>query len=255
MIYFKRKNEMKEKIIDAQWESNFSDKIFLNVLFDGLVIRNSTLTNIIFEKCQFKNSYLGFNNKYIDCIFVDCIFSGKYSSFGNPKGVVAKYSHCNFKNCDFKGLSLFEGVEFHKCMFSGIFHNIILRSEKFANHGVKFVSCDLKEVNFSNISIYGVNVFKDTILPTKGIKLYSNRNDELLEKAKRIYPKVEKNYRIESEIIFSEESVSGQSVIILDDCLINTFFKTKESREVFDKIIEGFSIDTSGISENKTWSI
>jgi hypothetical protein len=222
--------------------------------FDELIIRDATLSNINFANCQFKNSYMGFNSEYINCSFNNCTFAGKYSSFGSAQKNITRYTHCTFTDCKFKGLELFSGVKFEKCLFSGLFQNLILRGQSI-NRGVRFVDCDLKKVTFDNISIYGIDIFSNTELPSFGIRLYSNEENSLIERAKHICSKVAKNHRIEAEVIFDEGLHFGQKLIILDDNFMNTFFRTKESREVFDEIVAGFLIDMSKDTCGKAWNI
>jgi hypothetical protein len=46
--------------------------------------------------------------------------------------------------------------------------------------------------------------------------------------------------KIESEIIFKRDLKSGQNPIILDNLFLDSFFKTPDSRKIFETIVSGF---------------
>jgi len=213
---------------------------YTNILFEGLTVRNAKILNTIFKNVHFKNCYLGFDSIYSSCMFENCKFFGKYSSLGRP----SKYLNCKFVNCLFIGLNLFEGQTFIECSFSGKIKNAILRDEhpNIKNAQTIFDKCNLSETIFDCVNIYGNSIFRNTYLPKKGIRLYKNQGDSLLKRAINFCSKIKDDSKIESEVIF-RESKRGQDPIILDEIFLSTFFKTNESKEIFDEIVKGFEIN------------
>ncbi len=92
----------------VEWSGKIKGKEFLDTLFEELVVRKADIENVVFRNVHFKNSYLGFDTKYSDCLFIDCKFYGKFSSLGTP----AKYTDCKFEKCEFVGIDLFTGQHF-----------------------------------------------------------------------------------------------------------------------------------------------
>jgi len=215
---------------------------YTDILFDELLISKAKITKTRFHSVHFKNSQLGKDSDYNDCEFIKCKFFGKYSTLG----LTTKYSNSRFVDCEFIGVTLFEGPKFNNCSFSGLIKNAIIRESKIGLFGKKisvFNDCDLSGVIFDNLSLYGSNGLESCILPKKGIRKFQNENDSLIEKAHAICSKIYNQDKVESEIIFKRDLKSGQNPIILDDLFLETFFKTPESRHIFDTIIEGHEIN------------
>ncbi|MFY0673718.1 MAG: hypothetical protein JXQ87_09945 [Bacteroidia bacterium] len=223
------------------WSDKIESKEFKDILFEELNVRNAEISNTAFKNVHFKNCYLGFYSKYINCTFIDCKFYGKFSSLGRP----AKFFKCHFTNCQFIGLDLFTGQHFYDCRLSGLMKNSILTDEnsEIRNEETVFTDCDLSGLTFDNISIYGKDIFQDCILPEKGIRLFSNTNDGLLEKASKVCEEIESGDKVESEILFKKSFKQGQNPIILDELFLETFFKTENSRRIFENIVSGHELN------------
>ena len=223
-----------------EWKGKLTNTNFDNTLFEELRIKNARLEKLRFSNVHFKNCYLGFDTKYSNCQLVDCKFYGKYSSLGTS----TNYINCEFLNCEFVGVELFNGQYYKECSFSGSMKNMILRdySTK-GTEGTQFDNCDLSNILFDTINIYGRNIFKNCKLPSKGIRLFDNTNDRLIQKADRICQKITSDEKLETEIIFKKSLKLGQNPIILDVLFLNSFFKTEESRNIFENVIQGSEIN------------
>jgi hypothetical protein len=236
----------KRKIVTRQrLNGKINSKEFIDVDFEELIIHNAKLNNVQFINCKFKNSYIGFNSHYSSCSFIKCKFFGRYSSLGEPTKKLTQYNSCNFINCNIFGMEILNGTIFNKCKISGVLKNTILRDSigKYKNSGTSFNDSDLEELNFNNISIYGNYLFNNTKLPKNGLVLLDNENDKLIKRANTIIKKNSKQYTVASEILFMPSLHSGQNPIILDEPFLKTFFKTNESRQIFNQIIEGHIIN------------
>jgi hypothetical protein len=229
---------MKKKKSQIEFTGKIKYQTFIDVVFDELSVRNADIKESAFVRVHFRNSYLGFNSRYTDCTFENCKFYGKYTSLGYP----AEYRNCKFLNCDFIGLDLFRGQHFYDCRFSGIMKNCILNDKNpiVENNETQFIRCDLSDLLFDNISIYGKDIFVDSKFPVKGVRLFDNTNDSLIKNAEEICSKINNEYKIESEIIFKRDLKSGQNPIILDSLFLDSFFKTIESRNIFDSIVMNY---------------
>lgn len=238
---------IRSKKSKIEWTGKIDGKEFQNVLFEELNVRNAELSKGVFKNVHFKNCYLGFNTEYSHCVFVDCKFYGKYSSLGSP----AKYRNCQFENCQFIGTDLFTGQHFYDCEFSGVMKNPILNDKhpKIENNETVFKNCNLADLIFENVSIYGKNIFENCILPNSGIRLFDNENDKLIEKAEQVLQEIQTNDKLESEVIFRRALKGGQNPIILDNFFLNSFFKTKDSREIFERIVDGYELRKSDVND------
>ncbi len=223
------------------WSGRIKGKEFANILFEELTVRNARITKVIFKNIHFKNCYLGFNSKYLDCTFIDCKFYGKYSSLVKP----AQYTNCRFENCQFIGIDLFTGQHFYNCKLSGLMKNALLidKHPKVKNNETVFKNCDLTDLIFDNVSLYGKNVFENCLLPTSGIRLYDNANDGLIQRAEEVCREIETTDKIESEVIFRRTLKEGQNPLILDELFLNSFFKTENSRKIFESIVDGYELN------------
>ncbi len=232
-------NRTKEHKIE--WYGKIKEKEFSNILFDELVVRKADICKVVFINTHFKNSYLGFDTNYSDCTFIDCKFYGKYSSLGAP----AKYTGCRFENCEFIGTDLFRGQHFYNCVLSGLMKNPILNDKhpKVGNNETYFKDCDLTNLIFDNVSIYGQNIFDNCILPESGIRLFDNTDDKLIQNAEEICRKIDSEDKIESEIIFKRDLKKGQNPIILDNLFLDSYFKTENSKKLFDVIVKGYELN------------
>lgn len=224
-----------------EWSGRIQGKEFADILFEELTVRKGNIKKVVFRNIHFKNCYLGFDSKYSECVFLNCKFYGKYSSLGKP----CKYMNCQFENCLFIGIDLFAGQHFYDCKFSGVMKNPILNDKhpKVKNNETVFKNCDLTDLTFHNVSLYGKNVFINCILPASGIRLYDNLNDKLIERAEQICSNVESDHKIESEVIFRRTLKQGQNPIILDNLFLDSFFKTENSRKIFEEIVKGYELN------------
>jgi uncharacterized protein YjbI with pentapeptide repeats len=257
---------------NEEWKGIISNQSYSDLHFNELIIREAHIKNTEFKNIHFQNCYLGFNSNYYDCTFKKCKFYGKYSSLGSVKGNFTVYDSCNFIDCSFTGMTILEGTKFLNCKFSGLFKNIILRdcedrtikaetsSNKsvFSNFfrslisgvakdhqfimGTNFTLCNMEDLIFQNMSIYGKKLFINTKMPKKGLRLYRNSNDDLIRRAKEKCTIINDEYKSKFEVIFWEETHSGQEIIILDDYLIESFFDSSTSRKIFDDLVKGYEI-------------
>lgn len=235
---------MRIKKSNENLKGKINSEDFSNILFEELVVKNANIIESKFKNTHFKNCYIGFDSKYIDCTFDSCKFYGKYSSLGSCEDNLTIYDSCTFLNCNFIGTDILNGTKFIECIFTGLFKNIILRDTQveLMHYRTQFYNCDLEGLIFDNISIYGKNVFVNTKLPKSGLRYYMNPNDSLIIRAKDICSKIESDFKIESEIIFNESNHSGQHPIILDDLFLDSFFKTEDSRNLFNEIVKDYEI-------------
>jgi uncharacterized protein YjbI with pentapeptide repeats len=228
---------MKTEIHNESWTGTIINQNFHDCIFNELTVRNAYFRNVNFKNVDFKNSYLGFNSEYVNCTFDKCKFMGKYSSLGKP----SKFKNCNFIDCSFVGIDLFEGQLFEECVISGKIKNAILKDEheKIENSQTVFERCDMTNVIFDNVSIYGKSIFKDSILPKKGLRIFKNIDDSLLTKAKEICANIDSGEELDLEIIFRPSLKKGQDPIIFDEFFLRTFFKTDEVKRLFELIVDG----------------
>lgn len=231
----------RKKTSKLEITKSFKNEEYQNVEFDELIVRKVDFREVIFNNCKFINSYLGLNSKYDSCKFINCIFQGKYSSLGSASGDLTVYNNCMFTDCKLTGISLLEGVLFYSCIFSGILKNVILNdvTGKIKNFGTLFKNCDLKFLIFDNVNIYGKKIFDNSILPANGILKLDNRKDKLIIKANNCINGQKEDVITDIKVLFNANNHSGQDVIIFDEIFLSSFFSCTESKEVFNKIIEG----------------
>ena len=232
---------MKQTRKDEKISGKITNQTYSEILFDGLIVRNARISKTRFSNIHFKNSYLGQSSEYVDCEFKNCKFFGKYSTLGFS----TKYKNCNFLDCEFIGTTLFEAALFSNCIFSGKIKNAIIkdRKQKLFKKIVVFDHCDLSNIVFDNLSLYGKFGFENCVLPSKGIIKYKNENDSLIDRAAEICSKIDNSSKTESEVIFMKKLKSGQNPIILDKLFLDSFFPTDDSRRIFDTIVTGYEIE------------
>lgn len=228
----------KQKVV---WRGRIEGKKIVNVVFDELTVQKAHIKRTIFKNVHFKNCQLGINSNYTDCLFVDCKFDGKNCSLGRS----CSYTDCDFENSKFIGVDLFGGQNFYACKLSGLMRNSILSDNHpiVKNNATVFNNCNLTNLMFENISIYGKDVFNNCFLPLTGIKLFDNTNDRLIDRAEKICGEINNEDGIESLIVFKRELKQGQNPIILDDFFLNTFFESEDSRRLFKKIVQGYELN------------
>jgi uncharacterized protein YjbI with pentapeptide repeats len=226
---------------DEKFMGKIIGQDYSNILFDELLIRKTKIKKTRFNNIHFKNSQLGYDSEYNDCEFLKCKFFGKYSTLG----LSTIYRGCKFVDCEFIGETLFEGSKFYNCTLSGVIKNAIIKDSKEGLLGKNiavFNDCDLSDMIFHKLSLYGKIGLNNCVLPNKGIRKFNNYNDSLIERANEICSKIGNLDKIESEVIFKKDLKSGQNPIILDDIFLASFFKTPNSKIVFDTIVNGFEI-------------
>ncbi len=213
---------------------------YSNILFVELHVSSSKIIDSKFDNVHFKNFQLGDNSTYTNCEFRNCKFWGMYSSLGNR----TQYMNCNFVDCKFTGVLLFSRATFYNCKLSGKITNAIMQDNNgglFSKNFVTFNECDLSDVTFENLSLYGKG-FNNCILPLNGIRKFKNDNDKLIDRAETICSGIDSQDKIESKIIFEREKKSGQNPLIIDTYFLDSFFKSPKSKEIFDSIVDGFEI-------------
>ena len=141
---------------------------------------------------------------------------------------------------------MFTGQHFRDCFLSGLMKNPILNDKhpQIENNETVFKNCDLTDLVFDNVSVYGKDVFEKCILPKRGVRLFDNTGDKLIERAEQICRNINSDDKIESEIIFKKEQKGGQNPLILDKLFLDSVFKTENSRKIFDEIINGYELNT-----------
>lgn len=235
---------MRIKKINEVLTGRIVEQDYSDILFENLIIRNAAIKQTKFTNIHFKNCYLGFDSSFENTTFENCKFLGKYSSLGNPKNALTNFDSCTFLNSQFIGLDLLNGTTFYNCTFSGKFKNLILRdnNSNLINSGTQFKMCDLKNLIFENVSIYGKNLFLNTKLPDEGLLFYDNRNDALINKAKEICSEIKDDYKVKIEVIFNANLHSGHDIIILDQFFLDTIFETENSKDLFEEIVKNYKI-------------
>jgi uncharacterized protein YjbI with pentapeptide repeats len=229
-----------EKKSNETITGNITNQIFSNIVFEDLVIRDAKFENVSFENVDFKNCYLGFASQFLNSNFINCKFFGKYSCLGGVDGVPTLYQSCSFINCKIQGQELLSGTVFKDCEFSGVFKNLLIRETKVnqAGWGTSFVGCNLLDVVFDNLSIYGNIFFENTQLPKSGIILLNNANDILITRAKEIYSNQPAEIADTLSILFRDSIHSGQQILIFDNYFLDDFLKSDEIKRVFNIIIQ-----------------
>ena len=114
---------------------------------------------------------------------------------------------------------------------------------KIGNNETVFEVCDLTDLTFGNVNIYGKEIFRNCILPKQGIRLFDNQNDKLIERAEEICRNIDSDDKIDSAIVFKKDLKKGQNPLILDNLFLDSFFKTENSRKIFDEIIKGYELN------------
>ena len=223
------------------WTGKISTKTYQDLTFVELIVRKSTIKDSIFADIQFKNCSLGLNTQYTNCEFSNCKFTGKYGSLGRP----SEFHNCKFINCTFIGADMFEGVDFDNCIISGRIKNAIFKDDhpNVKNTRTIFNNCDLSNLILDNVSIYGHEVFKKSILPKSGIRRFNNPNNILINRALQICSEIKDYSKYNSEVIFNPTLKSGQDPIILDELFLNSFFTNSNSKNLFEEIVLGYELE------------
>src|SRR5690606_31492223 len=154
-----------------RWTGQLENQMFENTSFEELTVHSKKIQNCDFIDLEFKHSSLGSGTTYKNCNFTKCKFSGKYTSLGNP----TDYIDCAFEDCIFQGNMMFTGSVFKHCSFSGTMKNSILINERrFLRKPFKFENCDLRKLEFKNVTFNGNRFFKSCQLPEPSIRLFKN---------------------------------------------------------------------------------
>lgn len=207
---------------DFRIKKSLRNQTFLDTTFDGLEVCSRKMIDCKFHNVHFKHSQLGNNTTYSNCKFTNCKIEGKYSTLGNP----ATYINCSFEDFNFKGNMIFMGAIFEHCQFSGSFSNNIFINEKrwFKKYST-FNNCDLSDVNFENITFNSVRTFKECKLPEKGIRLFRNDNNDLLN---FINSRQDSELTNSIRILFDSQLKQDQNPLIFDEVTLNTFLQSSE---------------------------
>lgn len=231
---------MRETVLLKKINGKFDQLIIENKVFDQLIVRNSKFFDSKFYNVHFKHSSIGIKSSYTNCDFVKCKFWGTNSHFGGP----CVFTNCNFLDCNIRGNYILTNVTFINCTFRGKFINTILYSKTIKQPfgPILFNNCDLSELGFENVSIKGSEIFNNCRLPKKSVRYFQNNNNELLEKSIKFCASNSSQIALVSSILFDKELSINQNPIMFDDTLLSTIFDSEESRNLFERIVDGFEI-------------
>jgi uncharacterized protein YjbI with pentapeptide repeats len=238
---------MKIEICNEYWMGHppFRHKVngkkFINVMFDNLIIKYARVINCSFERCEFKNCYIGFDVKYQNCTWNKCNFHGQYSAFGTP----SYFTNCRFENITMRSISM-DGCTFINCVISGKLRNMIWRGKYSPALGkLAFINCDLSDALFNNINIYAGIDFSNTILPTTGIRVFANSDGTFSKALHEAGEDLDGDDKITLQVLGLKECYSKQDPVIFD---IETLqlIKTDISRNAFEKVAKDFEITWPG---------
>ena len=227
---------MKKTERNIKWNKQLKNQKVSDLKFEELVVTCSKIKECEFRNIEFKYSILGSGTTYANCKFIDCQFIGRYTTMGSR----TTYLDCEFKNCDFVGNMIFPGSIYKNCRFSGKMKNNIFINEKrlFAKPYV-FVNCDLRQIEFENITFNGNRFFKSCKLPTSTIRIFRNDNDELIDSVQEKVKNLDEEDRNSLLIIFHKELRSGFNPFIIDKYFLNDFLSETGKKE-FETIVKEF---------------
>lgn len=213
------------------------DKQIANTTFDDLVITEASISNVSFERCDFKNCYIGFDVTYTDCSWMGCKFQGKYSSLGSN----AKYINCKFSDVLIRGMEIMNGTTFIDCTFSGKFENMVLRGGRDVakNQKTSFVGCDLSNVDFRNVTIAGNVDLASVKLPKSGIRIFNNDSGKFTDSLRIAASEIEGEAKIPLEVY---GIYSNQNPMVIDIIQLNDMLDTDAAKNAFEKVATSYEI-------------
>jgi hypothetical protein len=141
---------------------------------------------------------------------------------------------------------LWTNISFIDCTFSGKFINTFWEG-KWSENGkpkLRFQHCDMREISFENVTVKNSLDFSTTQLPVKGVRLFSNKDNEycnafLQASQNNIY---DKDISISLKII--GEFSANQHPVIMDEKHLDNYPGplSSASRMAFEKIAAEFEI-------------
>lgn len=220
--------------------SNLANEKFESITYDNLNITSRRVKKCQFEHVNFKNCSLGSETIFRKCIFINCNFSGRYSSFGTK----TKFIDCIFQDCVIKGNTILWGSNFQNCTLSGTLSNVILRNEKsLFLKSYKFKNCDLRHLMFNNVAFNGNRFFKNCKMPNESLRIFKNDNDELIDKVLDLTSKNDSNGL---RIIFDKTLRTKFNPFIIDKPFIQEFLNQDEL-VLFESLVAEYEITQNEI--------
>lgn len=190
----------------------------------------------MFENCEFKNSAIGLEVSYVDCRWTNCKFSGKYSSVGGP----SLYEDCTFDNVSIRS-AMFNGTTLRRCSLSGKFQTLIWNSGSADStlNQVRFESCDMSRLTFSNVNIYGGVDLSTVRLPETGVRVFANPEGALQQALLSAASVLDGDEAIELNVM-AGSPYDDQDPVVWDD--YNLEFRSERSRSAFEEAVSKFEI-------------
>lgn len=214
----------------------FSDETWRNVLFDNHVIQRARFDRCVFENCEFKNCAIGFDVSYVGCRWTNCKFLGKYSSVGGP----SLYEDCTFDNVALRS-AMFNGTTLRRCSLSGKFQTLIWSNSPAGStfNQVRFESCDMSRLTFSNVNIYGGVDLSTVRLPENGVRVFANPEGALQQALLSAASTLDGDEAIELNVM-GGSPYDGQDPVVWDD--YNLDFRSERTRSAFEEAVSKFEI-------------
>jgi hypothetical protein len=224
-----------ENIEGLFYTGKYSNVLFETKHFMNVVFKKSVFTNCAFSNCIFENCNIGHETKFLNTIFSNCKFYGKYSSLGNPIGKSAFYYKSNFINVDITGMNILDGCIFEKCIISGKLKNTILRDIKKENNnwGVQFNKCNLSDLIFNCVSVYGKHIFVKTILPQNNLIIINNKNNSFINICMKQLSILPENKILNISTLLEIESKKYLDTLIIDIFLLDSILTDPFEKELF----------------------
>ncbi|NJO92569.1 MAG: hypothetical protein HC831_29080 [Chloroflexia bacterium] len=220
---------------DGTW---IKDSSFSNVLFERAILTNiselgNTFKNVLFKNCNFKGSFIGYNGSFYE----NCIFEN--SNFITTGFIRGKFENCRILNCRLKNVDFYV-TSFKNCFFRGLLEDTWFRGEYPYPSDIKefgkATRNEMKNVSFEEAELIGVNFSNNCdlstiLLPNSGnYKLFDNWKQKLdnLKKDIEKWPehlKKEANIMVDSFLIHANK----QNCFILNIDEIENSFGTEIS--------------------------
>lgn len=236
------KTRMKTIIQDARWEGTdlhryeARSKNFTNASFQELVVRNATVQDCSFDRCEFKNCYLGFNVQYNGCSWSKCNFHGKYSALGGP----SLFEDCRFEDIRMQSESTDE-CTFRRCILAGKLRNMIWRGTA-TPRNVVFEHCDLSGAVFENISVYGGVDLSTVILPRTGVRVFNNAGGAFSRALRESAGSLEKDAGIPLDVLGNADCYDEQNPVVFDVVVLADFLGSDVIRNAFETVAREYEV-------------
>jgi hypothetical protein len=235
---------MKKVVKSERWEGTrlrrhrIRRQQFANIYFQDLTIRFAELSDCSFEKCDFKNCYIGFNVRYSNCTWSECKFHGKCMTFGDH----SRFEDCKFENVTIQSADT-DGATFQNCIISGDLRNMIWRGTASKAIGNMILDrCDLSAAVFDNINIYAGLNLANCRLPAQGIRVFNNLNGAFSRALSKVSTTVDKDIRIPLEVLGNEDCYAQQNPVVHDVRGLNELLGSDEARKLFETVAKEYEI-------------